>query len=336
MYKYSPVKNKKVWIPVFCVLCAVMFFACETKEPAVTDTEDFVPSASTPGVPKNIIEPVKPMIDMIFVKGGTFKMGSVSRSRREYTNQDAEWPRHDVTLNDFSIGKYEVTQGEYYEVTGMRPSFHEKNLDDGSPDGWMTLPVENVNWYDAVVFCNMLSIKEKLKPVYSLNGSFDPDEWGEPPTRKTVEWEAMRMDAGAEGYRLPTESEWEYAARGGAESKKLYKFAGSDNPDHVAWYSGRLNGPPFSTTSRNVGKKQPNELGLYDMSGNVMEWCWDWYGGYTAAAKHNPLGASSGLYRVLRGGSWSTNDDNSRILYRHNNQPHYIGINVGFRVARNN
>jgi formylglycine-generating enzyme required for sulfatase activity len=334
MDNYSPVKTRMVWVPVLCVFFAVTFSACGTKKPLVTN-KDLVTSKGGPVVTKT--EPIKPLIEMVFVNGGKFSMGNQGnpRGRMEYSQQELEWPRHDVTISDFSIGKYEVTQGQYYEVTGMKPSNASKNPDDKSPDGWKKLPVENVSWYDALVFCNMLSIKEKLRPVYSINGSFDPDDWGDTPERGSAVWDAVVMEVKAEGYRLPTEAEWEYAARGGAESKKLFKFAGSDNADQVAWYSGTLNRPPIGAIHE-VGKKQPNELGLYDMSGNVMEWCWDWSSRYNEDAQVNPLGPPRGLYRVIRGGGWSYQVNFSRILYRHQNLPQFIGVNLGFRVVRNN
>jgi formylglycine-generating enzyme required for sulfatase activity len=333
MENYPPMKRRTVCfaVVVFCVFIAITFSACGTKTAVVSGTDNDGKPAVDTGVPKN--QKSTPLIEMVAVSGGTFRMGNPGNpSRRDSSTLDLEWPRHEVTLRDFYIGKYEVTQGQYLEVTGMKPSSHFKNPDDDSADGWMKLPVESISWYDAVIFCNMLSVKEKLKPVYSLNGSVNPDDWGEPPSRRSLEWETMTMDVKANGYRLPTEAEWEYAARGGAASKG-YQYAGSDVAAQVAWYT-----LPYSravVTIHEVGKKQPNEIGLYDMSGNVMEWCWDWLDTYPADPQDNPIGPSKGLYRVIRGGGWSIRPDFSRILFRHNNQAHYFGINLGFRVARN-
>jgi formylglycine-generating enzyme required for sulfatase activity len=329
MENYSPMKTRTIYLAALflCISLAISFSSCGTKKPAVSDEED---KGTGRGVSKTS---QKPLIEMVDVSGGAFRMGNPGNPRRrDSSTLDIEWPRHDVTIRDFSIGKYEVTQGQYYEVTGMKPSSHMKNPDNDSPNGWMKLPVESVTWYDTLVFCNKLSLNEKLKPVYSINGSVNPDDWGEVPIRKSPVWDAVEMDINADGYRLPTEAEWEYAARGGAESNG-YTYAGSNTPAQVAWYSVVVNGMPVGTIHE-VGKKQPNELGLYDMSGNVMEWCWDWLGEYTVAAQDNPVGPPRGLYRVIRGGGWSIRDTYSRISYRHNNQTHYFGINLGFRVAR--
>jgi len=351
MDNYSPMKTRMVWfaVLVLSVFFAVVFTACETKKPVVNNTEPVtgkpVTTVSEPKTPKEP-EPSRPLIEMVLVKGGEFRMGNpgsmTSRQRDRSVMPNNEWPNHRVTLRDFYIGKYEVTQGQYTEVTGLNPSGHLTNPSDNDPDSWMNLPVENVNWYNALVFCNKLSIKEKLKPVYSINDSVDPDVWlkldprdrGGAPTRRSPVWDAVKMDMEADGYRLPTEAEWEYAARGGAESKG-YIYAGSDNSTHVAWHSvNNARGFPVGSIHE-VGKKQPNELDLYDMSGNVMEWCWDWLGEYTVNDQNNPIGPPRGNFRIIRGGGWSFVVYYCRTLYRHSNDPHFIAINLGFRVARN-
>jgi formylglycine-generating enzyme required for sulfatase activity len=319
---------------VLFVFLAIMFSACETKKAVISgDTVPVpAPSASNPDG-TDASAPLKPFVEMVPVGGGTYRMGNAaSPRRRDSSTLDIEWPLHYVTVRSFYIGKYEVTQGQYYEVTGIKPSSHMKNPDDAAPNGWMKLPVESVSWYDALVFCNLLSVKEKLMPVYSIEGSADTDVWGEPPSRNSTVWNAVEMNRNADGYRLPTEAEWEYAARGGEESRN-YNYAGSNEPAHVAWYT--LANSRIIATIHEVGRKQPNELGLYDMSGNVMEWCWDWLDTYPSEPQYNPAGPSRGLYRVIRGGGWSVRDNYSRIAYRHNNQAHYYGINLGFRLARN-
>jgi formylglycine-generating enzyme required for sulfatase activity len=202
------------------------------------------------------------------------------------------------------------------------------NPEDLSPDGWMKLPVEMINWYEAIVFCNKLSLMENLNPVYRVDNSTNPDDWGDPPeTIRHRAWD-VEMISGANGYRLPTEAEGEYAARGGGSSRG-FAFAGNNNARIVSWF---YDNSEFK--SHEIGKKEPNELGLYDMSGNVMEWCWEWLGDYTADPKDNPVGPPSGLYRVIRGGGWSVTAFYGRVAYRHNNNPYYRGINLGLRVAQ--
>jgi len=236
----------------------------------------------------------------VLVEGGTFQMGS--------TNGDSdEEPVHSVTLSDFYISKYEVTQAEWIEVMGNNPSYFEGDNN----------PVENISWYDAVDFCNKKSVKDGLEPVYSGSGN------------------DTNCDFSKNGYRLPTESEWEYAARGGKNSKG-YTYSGSNNIDEVAEYEGNND-----KSTKAVGGKKPNELGIYDMSGNVWEWCWDWYGDYSSLAQTDPVGPTSGSYRVYRGGSWGSSATNCRVASRNYSYPTYSyygptfsNISIGFRLAR--
>jgi len=335
MEKSLPPKSKKTYsaVLVLCVLLAVTIFTCETKKPVVSDTEP--PPAKPVSGPVQAgpvtNEPGAPLVEMVLVSGGTFNMGT-PRPRTGFEGEGIVWPRHTVTLRDFYMGKYEITQGLYYDVTRMNPSENNKNPDNPARDGWRTLPVEYITWYDAIIFCNKLSVRENLTPAYSLKDSVDTEEWGEPPTRRSSAWEAMKVDMKANGYRLPTEAEWEYSARGGAESKG-YIYSGSNTIGDVAWYTG-INADKTAGAVHGVGKKQPNEIGLHDMSGNVMEWCWDWEGNYPSAAQDNPLGPASGTHRVIRGGSWSTRHTFCMSLSRQSNLPHYTGINLGLRVAR--
>ena len=316
--------------PVFVFLAVLLLTACATKEQAVPEplAETVVSEPSVEIQAEEPPEPFEPLIDMIMIPGGSFRMGTSDRERNER-------PVHTVTLNGFFLGKYEVTQGEYFEVTGERPSSFRTNTDDDGPDGWKKLPVEQVSWYDALVFCNKLSIKENLHPFYHLKGSFNPDDWGKAPSENNREWNNVERIFDADGYRLPTEAEWEYAARGGGSSRNL-TYAGNNNPGGVAWYYDNS-----QMKVREVGKKTPNELGLYDMSGNVMEWCWDWLGNYSSSAKTNPSGPPTFRdptrvqYKVIRGGSYSGSVLFCRVAYRHNNTPSFVATNLGFRVARN-
>ena len=271
--------------------------------------------------------PRLPLIEMIDIPGGVFRMGST----RE-TGLLNETPAHQVTLHDFLLGRYEITQGQYFDVTGLRPSSCKTNPENRTIDGWKSLPVEMINWYEAVAFCNKLSILEKLEPVYRVNGSTNPNDWGNIPTSEAAKQWDVDWISGANGFRLPTEAEWEYAARGGVNTSN--RFAGSNDAGEVAWYSDNSD-----TMSHEIGKKAPNEMSLYDMSGNVMEWCWDWQGAYTANAQENPRGVDPGpttIYRMIRGGGWSYAVSYCNVAYRHYNYPYYRGVNLGLRVVRSN
>jgi len=223
----------------------------------------------------NLESIIKEIPGMVFVKAGTFRMGSND-------GQSDEKPIHTVTIDDFYIGKYEVTQKQWKEIMGKNPSkFKGDNR-----------PVESVSWNDVQDFIKKLN-------------------------RKTGKY-----------YRLPTEAEWEYAARGGVETiheSSQTKYAGSNNIDNVAWYTGGK--------THNVGTKQANKLGIYDMSGNVWEWCNDRFGSYSSGSQNNPQGASSGSYRVYRGGSWISGARGCRVANRYNYSPNCSDNIIGFRLA---
>lgn len=230
---------------------------------------------------------------MVFVEGGTFTMGQTTVQTEQVDTRVAsddddddsprtdELPAHEVTVSDFYIGKYEVTQAQWRAVMGGNPSYFEGD----------NLPVESVTWDEIQTF---------LATLNSMTG---------------------------ENYRLPTEAEWEYAARGGRKSQG-FRYSGSDDIDCVAWYAD--NSPKMMSP---VGGKKPNELGLYDMSGNAFEWVFDWYGAYTADAKINPKGPSSGTYHVLRGGSWKHSSSGCRVSFR-TRIPTYHLNKCGFRIAK--
>ena len=235
--------------------------------------------------------------------------------------------RRKLTIPDLIVSDHEVTRGEYKAVMGSDPSTasaYDKNGTELTGDDVLNNPVNWVNWYHALVYCNKLSMQENLKPCYSIDGSTDPDGWGEVPTSINSTWDAATCDFEANGYRLPTEAEWEWLARGGEN----YTYAGSNTVSDVAWYTQNTNYPG----TREVKTKAPNGYGLYDMSGNVYEWCWDWYDGVNLNSAAD--GASSGDHRVMRGGSWSFLCYDWRLAYRYLNSPYFRNYDLGFRVVR--
>ena len=282
----------------------------------------------TGGTPSSLVE-------MVHVPGGSFEMGYVYA----YENNTTTRPVHTVTLTGFYIGKYEVTQAQWYAVMGTTIKQLETAAMGGmSPGQGDNYPVYWVSWYDALVFCNKLSVADGLTPAYRISGSTDPDDWGSVPTfdyvtnpptvlGDTGPWDAVTIDSGSNGYRLPTEAQWEYAARGGNGSPEDALSTNVFVDYDVAWYD-RNSG----NTSHVVGTKDPNELGIYDMIGNVEEWCWDWYGDYSSEAQTNPTGASSGSYRVIRGGWYE--GDLVGWPYRLNGPPYRRVRALGFRVLR--
>ncbi len=265
-----------------------------TTKPAVTTTKPTTTGSRT-------FTP-----EMVRVQGGTFKMGCTS----EQDNcDDDEKPVHSVTVSSFSIGKFEVTVKEYLafcnETGGNYPEWLEKgnkyHIDTGTADYYKrkgynrnssNLPIVGVSWNNAKAYCNWLS-------------------------RKT-----------GQNFRLPTEAEWEFAARGGNKSRS-YQFSGSNSVGDVAWYSGNSGGK-----SHQVGTKRANELGIYDMSGNVWEWCLDDMRDYTSSSQTNPKGSTSSSSRALRGGSWDNNGRVTRVANRNRYVTDNRIINFGFRVAR--
>ena len=251
--------------------------------------------------------------NMISVAGGSFDMGS-----NEGYND--EKPIHNVFINDFYIGETEVTQGLWKAVIGNNPSVFSSKGDD--------YPVESVSWYDAVMFCNKLSELENKPKVYTItNIKYDDC--------KQIISADVKADFSKNGYRLPTEAEWEYAARGGNKSNG-YKYSGSNKLADVAWYGcfdlSDANRTLNEDVDMPVKQKKSNELGLYDMSGNVWELCWDWYqyDYYVNSPSNNPLGPSSGEERVMRGGAFNT--DSYYCRRRGISKPNYRGDNLGFRL----
>ena len=312
-------KNSFVFLSFFAVTLVLLFSACIIPE---GDTNIIVPAGSSPPA-----APVDRLLPMVWVPAGTFTMGDPL---------DMAATPHTVRLTKgFYMGKYPVTQEQYEELMGSNPSnFHGgAGLEPAAGESQGRRPVEMVSWYDAIVFCNKLSQREKLTPVYSIKvGTLDytdPEVWGKVPTSDNAVWDAVKMNKKASGYRLPTEAEWEYAAKGGKAPPENFLYSGSNIPDDVAWYD-----TISASRTHEVGIKAANALGLQDMSGNVMEWCWDWYDVYTGGAEIDPMGASSGADRILRGGSWYFTASNARIEVRNYGPPFFRAYYTGFRVVR--
>ncbi len=233
-----------------------------------------------------------PPLQMVYVPGGT-----IYPTSGYYTNG--------LTVGSFNIGKYQITQAEYAAVMGTNPSEF-----GGNPSH----PVECVSWFKAIEYCNRRSLMEGLPPCYSyLDYGSNPDSWPAGWNTNDQNHVNVNCDWNATGYRLPTEAEREYAARGGLQTHG-YTYSGSNTVVDVGWYSGNS-----GSTTHEVGSKLPNELGIYDMSGNVWEWCWDPY---------------DGSYRVLRGGSWGSDASVCSVSGRDYVYATYSNDIVGFRVCR--
>lgn len=255
--------------------------------------------------------------EMINFAGGSFTMGRTTGS-----GNTEELPTHPVTLSAFSIGKYEVMQSDWITIMQSNPSYFQGNL---------YKPVENINWYRVLAYCNKRSISEGLTPTYTILNSTDPDDWGAIPIAINPDWDAAICNFTVNGYRLPTEAEWEYAARGGTNNPD-FLYSGSNTVADVAWYQTNSSG-----TTHPVGQLQGNGMSIFDMSGNVNEWCWDWYDAqyYSVSPANNPTGPSTGVTHIIRGGSYDQFvSQYCRVVSRSSAGPHARSSNTGLRVAR--
>ncbi|MCL2179525.1 MAG: SUMF1/EgtB/PvdO family nonheme iron enzyme [Treponema sp.] len=286
--------------------------AAPTPSPAVTVQP--TPSPVVTPAPVAAVQPPAPRPsssivsnDLVHIQGGTFMMG-VSASEAGYIRGvDTPWQ---VTVSSFMISRYEITNRE---LMGIRqPS--QREYDFYTPEE-LNSPAVNISWIDAIEYCNMRSGIEELTPVYTIRGS---------GSNLTVRW-----NRNANGYRLPTEAEWEYACRAGTTT--AYN-TGSTISDNTGWYADNSGNAMHPLP---VGQKPANAWGLYDMHGNATEWCWDRHGVYPTRASTDPTGASSGTYRVLRGGSISSSSIDITSSYREIDSRTYGSQYNGFRVVRN-
>jgi formylglycine-generating enzyme required for sulfatase activity len=278
----------------------------------------------------------------IHVTGGSFMMGNTRESKMGW---EIEHPVHKVFLNyDYFVSECPVTFSEYddYSIGNRLHLITDYSEKMGYAFGRGHKPVVNVSWWEAAAYCNWLSRENGLPVAYYLDGSEKKGALLDENGQITSDIRCVK------GYRLLTEAEWEYAARGGSVEKKDYLFSGGDSLDKVGWYwknSGekylRLSDSKWPRRlmgnfpkTREVRQKKQNRLGLYDMSGNIWEWCHDWFKAYEPEAVENPLGFSGGEQKVIRGGGWFFNSHTCRVSSRFYFTPDCSDFNTGFRVAR--
>jgi len=288
---------------------------------------------------------------MARIPAGTFIMGSPENEPNRFGNET----QHSVRLKkSFYMGKYQVTQAQWKAVMGKTIGQQQGEDDTNDWGRGDNYPIYYVTWYDTIEFCNKLSIKEGLSPVYSLNGKTNPAEWG----AQGEDWDSMVMDKNKNGYRLPTEAEWEYACRGNYPKKatetNTKPFGIGDGTKMVSGMANFYVTYPYDLAhdpagsyndesatgnedkTTTVGKYSPNNYGLYDMHGNVWEWCWDWYKEDITTDNTDPTGAVTGSYRVGRGGSWFDDGRGLCSAHRGYGGPSSRIEGLGFRLVRSN
>lgn len=305
------------------------FSGCpDTDGDGVPDKADNCPREAGPAANNGCPLPPPVPNDMVLVKGSTFQMGDVLGDKEE-TNETV----HSVTVSDFLLAKNELTFDEF-------DAFCKANNRDLPPDdGWGRgkRPVINIDWYDAVEYCNWRSGQEGLSLAYSIDKTTQDANNSSSSDKK--KWK-VSYNRNAKGYRLPTESEWEYAARQQGQRVRFGNGKDIADPQEINFDASKDYKKPYSVAGEYrqktlpVGSFSANALGLYDMSGNVYEWCWDWYGDYPSSSVIDPLGATGSSYRVIRGGSWNFFPAHVRVADRGNGAPGLRSHLVGFRLAR--
>ena len=323
-------KNKKTRLIVTktlsiltIALIAVSVLACPQKSKPVSVVDGFV---------------------KLELKGKSFQMGAEYTG--SYASYDWEKPVHTVNFTrNIYMCDHEVTQAEYEKFCRYSDTYSPNDTYGKGNNN----PVYYVSWYDAIVYCNLRSMDEGLTPCYKLGEETDPKKWADiqkdnetnptkfcGPASSNTTWDGITCDFTKNGYRLPTEAEWEYAARGGIADNDKPVWSGTTeagdseaNLKKYLWYSDNS-----ENRTHEVKELLPNAYGLYDMSGNVWEWCWDWYGDYTEGEAANPVGAVSGSSRVIRGGGWVSSAWYCRASHRSFTTPDYRYDYLGFRLAR--
>jgi len=274
---------------------------------------------------------------LVYVPAGSFQ-------------RDAGEENISVITKPYYLGKYQITRQQFLDIMGTDPS-------DTSYSSGMDDPVQKVNWYHAIAFCNKLSLLEGLTPAYTVSGvsNWANLAFSSIPTSPNTDWNAATCDWESSGYRLPTEMEWMWAAMGADKDardgaidadginrtgwSKNYAgegYGSGTSIDDYAWYTSNSgdNGASENRKTHPVGEKLPNELGLYDMSGNVWEWCWDWRGDYPSSTETDYHGPASGSSRVYRGGSWNNGASRCTVASRYYNFPSDRFNSYGFRLLR--
>ena len=283
------------------------------------------------------------LLNMVRVEGGTFYFGAGLQDGINPANSGGTAEGTATTVSTFWLSTAPVTQAQYEYVMGVNPSwFQVSNNADFAHANASSRPVEQVTWFEAIAFANKLSLMENREPVYRVEGMTNAD-WrtithADVATRVSANraaWDAVTQNLNANGFRLPTEAEWEFAARGGVRSESAqgrgrdFFFSNGNNGNNVwHWENPNTNG-----RTHPVRHFSPNALGLYDMSGNVWEWTWNWWGTGNYGGT-NPVGSATGSFRVLRGGGWGGGAVNARVSNRSNDTPTFRFHDVvGFRLA---
>ncbi len=290
-------KMKKKFVFLMILTLAITVFTAIKYFAGRQDT-GFSPDRSVMHEQQDMLENLMPneLIAMVFVKGDSAVMGSMSPDA-----DPDEFPLRQLNLKSFYISKFEITQRQWRMIFETNPS---RFKDDDHP-------VENVSFYDAVEYCNQKSILDGLQPCYEIRDN------------------EFFWNFDANGYRLPTEAEWEFAAKSG----KRYvdePYSGSNDPDQIGWYNLNSN-----AATNPAGSLNPNQLGIHDLSGNVYEWVWNWYARYSISTREFYSGPDTGTDKVIRGGSWYHDKHEMRITARNYAKPFIKTNYIGFRVVRN-